>query len=97
MTLKRSEPLLKPRAPDTMTPEEIVVKLSDAMKKFDPIDGQPSDTNLTQIREVVVLVLLQILYEEMGDTHNLISLIWTVTSYTTHYSAEFVKTTIVGA
>ena len=80
-----------------MTPEEIVVKLSDTIQKLDPIDGQPSDTNLTRIREVMVLVLLQILYEEMGDTHNLISLIWTVTSYTTHYSAKFVKPTRVGA
>ena len=29
----------KPHTPDTMTPEEIVAKFADALKKFEPIDG----------------------------------------------------------
>ena len=95
--MNRSEPLLKPRTPDTMTPKEIVVKFADAIEQFEPIDGQPSDTDLTRILEVVAPLLLQIPYNETGGTHNPIGLIWTVAVYTTRYGAEFVKPKIVGA
>ena len=73
-----------------MMPKEIVAY-------FELIDGQPSNTDLTLIREVVVTLLLQILDDETGGTHNLISLNWPVTAYTTRYGAEFVDTTRVGA
>ena len=79
-----------------MTPEEIVGKFADALEKFYPIDGQPSDTDLTRIREVVAPLLLQIPYDETGDTHNLIGLIPPVTAYTMHYGAEFAKPTRFG-
>ena len=46
-----------------MTPKEIVAKFYDALKKFEPIDSQLSDTDLTQIREFVALLLLQIPYD----------------------------------
>ena len=45
-----AEPLPNTRTPDTMTPEEIVAKVADALEQFDPIDIQPSDTYLTRIR-----------------------------------------------
>ena len=72
-----------------MTPEEIVAKFADALKQFDPIYRKPYDTDLTQIREVVVTLLIQIQYDKTGGTHNLIGLIC--------YGAEFVKPTRVGA
>ena len=75
--LKRAKPLLKPRTPDSMTPEEIVAEFADALKQFDPIDVQPSDTDLTRIQEVVAPLLFQILYNETGGTHNLIGLVRT--------------------
>ena len=40
-----------------------MAKFADALKKFEPIDSQPSDTDLTQIREVVAPLLLQIPYD----------------------------------
>ena len=43
-----------------MTPEEIVAKNINVYEKFEPIDGQPSDTDLPQIREVLAPLLLQI-------------------------------------
>ena len=92
-----AKPLPKPRTPDSMTPKEIVAKFADALKQFKPIDGQPSDTNLMQIQEVVALLLLRILYGETGGTYNLIGLIGPVAAYTKRYSAEFVQPTRVGA
>ena len=70
--LKRAEPLLKPRTPDTMTPKEIVAKFANALEQFKPIDDQPSDTEITRIREVVAPLLLQIPYDKTEGAHNLI-------------------------
>ena len=82
--LKRAE-LLKtnPHTTDTIPPEEIVAKFADALTQFEPIDVQPSDTDLTQIQEVLALFLLQISYNKTEVTHNLIGLIRSVASYTT--------------
>ena len=43
-----------------MMPEDIVMELADALEQIDPIDSQPSYTDLTRIREVVAPLLLQI-------------------------------------
>ena len=81
---------------DTMTPRKIVAKFSDTLEKFEPIDGQPSNTDLTRVWEVVAPLLLQIPYGKMGGTHNLIGLIWPVSTYTTRYGAKFIEPTGVG-
>ena len=78
-------------------PEDIVMELADALEKIDPIDGQPSYTDLTRIREVVAPLLLQIPYDKTGGTHNLIGLIWLVAVYTTRYGAKFAEPTCIGA
>ena len=67
-----------------MTPEEIVAKFAKSLKKFEPIDGQPSDIDLMRIWEAVAPFLLQIPYDETGAVHNLIGLIRTEAAYTTH-------------
>ena len=85
--MKRAEPLPKSHTPDTMMPEDIVMELADALEQIDTIDGQPSYTDLTRIREVVAPLLLQIPYDETGGTHNPIGLIWLVAAYTTRYGA----------
>ena len=72
-----------------MTPKAIVAKLANALRQFDQIYGQPSDTNLTEIREVVAPLLLQIPYEKTEGTHNIIGLIRPVAAYTTRHGAEF--------
>ena len=74
-----------------------MAKFADALKQFDQIDIQPSDTDLTRIQEVVAPLLFQIMYDETGGTHNLIGLVRTVAAYTTRYGAEFVEPTRVGA
>ena len=67
LTLKRAEPLLKKtHNPDTMTPENTVAKFADVLDKFKPIGGQPSDTDLRRIQEVLAPLLLQITYNKMG-------------------------------
>ena len=60
-----------------MTPEEIVAKFAHALDNFEPIDRQPSDTDLTRLWEAVAPLLLQIPYDETGAVNNLIGLIRT--------------------
>ena len=61
------------------------------------MDGQPSGTNLTRIREVVAPLFLRIPYNKTGGTHHLISLIRPMAAYTTRYGAEFAEPTQIGA
>ena len=58
-----------------MTPEEIAEKFAHSLDNFEPIVGQPSDSDLKRLREAVDPLLLQIPYVETGAVHNLIGLI----------------------
>ena len=80
-----------------MTPEYIVDKFAYALKRFEPIDIQTSETNLTQIWEFLSPILLQNPYDETEGTQNFIGLIWLVADYTTRYGAEFAEPECVGA
>ena len=78
-------------------PKKIGAKLANALEQFEPIAGQPSNTNLTRIREVVAPLLLQIPYNKRGEVHNLIDLIRPEAAYIMHYDAAFLKPTRVEA
>ena len=80
-----------------MTLEEIVAKFAQSLDIFETIDGQPSDSDLTRLREAVTTLLLQILYDETGAVHNLIGLIRPEAVYVARYGEEFPDPTIVGA
>ena len=80
-----------------MTPDDIVVKFATALDHFEPITNQPSDTNLTRLREAVAPLLLQIPYDETGGTHNLIGIIWAKPAYLKRYGEAFPEPTRVRA
>ena len=67
------------------------------LEHIEPIDGQPSDTNLTRIWDIVAPFLLHIPYNKTGSVYNLIGLIRPEASYTTLYGAAFLEPTRVGA
>ena len=80
-----------------MTPEDIVAKFAHTLDKFEPIDGKPSDTDLTRLWEAVTPLLLQILHDEMGSVHSFISLIRPEATYVACYGEVFLELTRVGA
>ena len=80
-----------------MTPEKIVTKSAHALDNFEPIDGQPFDTNLTRLWEAVAPILLQIPYDKTGAVHNLIGLIQPETAYVARYGEAFPDPTRVEA
>lgn len=71
-----------------MTPEEITTLFATAAAAFQPISGQPTDDDLTAIRDVLYPLLLDIPYDEAG-THNLIGLIEPTTTYTETWGDAF--------
>ena len=72
-----------------MTPKDIVAKFAHSLDNFEPIVGQPSDSDLTRLREAIAPLLLQIPYDETGAVHNLIGLIWPEAAYVTRYGEDF--------
>ena len=80
-----------------MAPEEIVAKFAHALDNFEPINGQPSDTELTRLQEAVAPLLLQIPYDETGVVHNFIVLIRTEAAYVACHNKAFPEPTRVGA
>ena len=79
-----------------MTPEEIVAKFAHALNNFEPITGQPSNTDLTRLWEAVAPLLLQIPYDETGAKHNLIVLIRPKAAYVACYSKALSEPKRVG-
>ncbi len=69
-----------------MTPEEITAIFATAAAAFQPIVGQPSDDDLTALRDILYPLLLDIPYTEYAvddpalTTHNLVGLIEPVTT-----------------
>ena len=80
-----------------MTPDEIVAKFLAALDNFDPIIDQPSDSDLTILRESIAPLILQIPYDETGGTHNLIGIIRAKPAYLNRYGEGFPEPTRVGA
>lgn len=80
-----------------MSPEEIVAKFVEAADLFAPISGQPSDVELTLIREALTPILLQIPYDEAEALDNLVGLILSDAKYSAKYGQEFTPPKRVGA
>lgn len=74
-----------------MTPEEITTLFATAAASFQPIAGQPTDDDLTALREVLYPLLLDIPYDEDGahPRHNLIGLVEPTASYTATWGEAF--------
>ena len=68
-----------------MSPEEIVAKFAEALELFEPIEGQPSIWNLTEIVEVLTQLLLQIPFDETEGKENLVGIIKSATTYQSQY------------
>ena len=72
-----------------MTPDEIVSKFLVALDNFEPITDQPSESDLTRLREAIAPLLLQILYDETGRVHNLIGIVQAKPDYLKRYGEAF--------
>ena len=74
-----------------------MAKFAHYLDTFEPIDRQPSDANLTRLREAISPLLFQIPYDETGTVHNLIGIIRPEAAYVARYGKAFPRPTRVGA
>jgi len=78
-----------------MTPEEITSLFATAAASFQPIIGQPTDDDLTALRDVIYPLLIDIPYTEYAindpaaTAHNLIGLIEPTATYTARWHEPF--------
>ena len=80
-----------------MTQDDIVSKFLVALDNFEPITDQPSDSDLTRLREAINPLLLQIPYDKTGGVHNLIGIVQAKPAYLKRYGEAFYEPTRVGA
>ena len=73
-----------------MKPDAITALFADASAHFVPFAGNPTDNDLTAIREVLTPLLLGILYDADGR-HNLVRLIAQRDKYKAKYSVFFAR------
>ena len=68
-----------------------------ALDNFEPITDQPSDSDLTRLREAIAPLLLQIPYDKTGGTYNLIGTVRAKPAFLNRYGEAFPEPTRVGA
>ena len=67
----------------TMLSDDISTLFAKALKKFESVLGQPTDSHLAELREVLSQVILVVLYDDGNGVHNLVGIIEDPTTYTT--------------
>ena len=74
------------------TPEEIHTLFAEALAAFEPIVGQPTDTDLFRLREVLSPLLLNIPYDMVnGGADNMVGIIMPKATYVSIYDREFTR------
>ena len=72
-----------------MKPEDVPLLFAEMASTFEPISGQPSDSDLVKITEVLSEALYQIPYDNETGIHNLVGLIQDKVSYLADYKEAF--------
>jgi hypothetical protein len=72
-----------------MKPEDVPILFAELASTFEPISGQPSDSDIVKITEVISEALYQIPYDDKTGVHNLVGLIQDKASYLADYKALF--------
>ena len=72
-----------------MKPEDVPILFAELASTFEPISGQPSDSDLVKVKEVLSEALYQIPYDDETGVHNLVGIIQDKTSYLQDYKALF--------
>jgi hypothetical protein len=56
-----------------MMPKAITLLFKEARDSFPPIKGKPTDDDLLSIREILLPILMEIPYDQLGGIHSLTS------------------------
>ena len=67
-------------------PKAITLLFWEAREAFPPLEGKPSDDDLTTIRETLLLILLEIPYDQYGGIHSLTVILTDPGRYATYHA-----------
>jgi hypothetical protein len=74
-----------------MTPNVITLLVKETHDAFPPFEGKPTDNNLLSIREMLLPILMEIPYNQLGGVHSLTALLTDPARYAAnHGSGTFV-------
>ena len=71
-----------------MTPKAITLLFREAHEAFPPLEGKPSDDNLTTIRETLLPILMEIPYDQLGGVHSLMAILTEPGRYATDHGGK---------
>ena len=71
-----------------MKSDEIQLLFTTALETYAPVEGQPSDTELSTLQETLTALLLPIAYDGEKGIHNLVGLIMDEDAYKTCHGAN---------
>lgn len=83
-------------ASDATTSETVASLFAEAADQFEAIIGQPTDSDLHALREILYPILLDIPYDCENGTHNLVGLITKDAAYQPKYGSSFVRPPALG-
>jgi hypothetical protein len=75
----------------SMTPDAITLLFKEARDAFLPIKGKPTDDNLLLIREMLLPILIEIPYNQLGGVHSLMGLLTDSARYAANHGTTFVR------
>ena len=58
-----------------MMPKAITLLFQEAREAFPPLEGKPSDDDLTTIQETLLPILMEIPYDQLGGVHSLTAIL----------------------
>ena len=72
-----------------MKPDELLTLFGAQLEVFEPIVGQPTNGDITRLREVITSLLYPIPYDGDDQKHNLLGIIMSDAAYTARYTTTF--------
>ena len=74
-----------------MTPNVITLLFKEARDAFPPLEGKPTDVDLLSIRETLLLILMEVPYDQLGGVHSLTALITDGVRYAAEHGGNSFK------
>ena len=74
-----------------MTPNAITLLFKEARDAFPPLEGKPMDKGLLLIQEMLLPILMEIPYDQLGGVHSLTSIVMDSARYTAEHGGNMFK------
>ncbi len=74
-----------------MMPNTITLLFKEARDSSPPIEGKPTDDDLLSIREMLLPILMEIPYDQLGGIHSLTAILWDTVTYAANHGGNAFK------